>query len=182
MYVSITHKTHPLPSSYSICDSVIQQTNSAKYLGVTITSNLSWSEHINKTTNKANSTRAFLQRNLKQCQASVKSACYTTYIRPMLEYASTVWSPHLVGDTNRIEMVQRHSTRFVHNNFNRTASVTTMLNQLNWCTLELRRNQAKLNMFYKIINNLISVPHYHLTQSSTTTRGHNMIEIYSAGS
>ena len=174
IHLTITRKTHPLPSRYSICDSVIEQSNSAKYLGVTITNNLSWSEHINKITNKANSTKAFLQRNLNQCQPSVKSACYTTYIRPTLEYASTVWSPHLVGDTNRIEMVQRRSARFVHNNFNRTASVTLMLNHLNWPTLELRRNQAKLHMFYKIINNLISVPHDHLIQSSTTTRGHSV--------
>ena len=179
IHLTTTRKTHLLPSRYSICDSVID--NSTKYLSVTITNNLSWSEHINKITNKANSTRAFLQRNLNQCQPSVKSACYTTYIRPTLEYASTVWSPHLVGDTNRIEMVQHRSARFVHNNFNRTASVTLMLNYLNWPTLELRRNQAKLHMFYKIINNLISVPHDHLIQSSTTTtRGHSVRFIHLA--
>ena len=41
-------------------------------------------------------------------------------------------------------------------------------------TLQHRRNQAKLHMFYKIINNLISVPHDHLSQTSRTTRGHSM--------
>ena len=133
---------------------------------------ISWSEHINKITNKANSTRAFLQRNLNQCQPSVKSACYTTYIHPTLEYASPVWSPHLVGDINRIEMVQRRSARFVNNNFNRTASVTLMLNHLNWPTLELRRNQAKLHMFIKLS---IILYQYHMTilsnhlQSPTVT-------------
>ena len=142
IHLTITRKTHPLPSRYSICDSVIEQSNSAKYLGVTITSNLSWSEHINKIANKANSARTFLQRNLNQ---SIKSACYTTYIRPTLKYASTVWSPHIVGDINGNEMVQRRSSRFVHYNFNRTTSVTSMLNHLNWPTIELRRNQAKLH-------------------------------------
>jgi len=173
VHLTITRKANPLPSCYSIGDSVIQQVNSAKYLGVTITSNLSWSDHITNITNKANSTRAFLQRNLSQCQQSVKSACFITYVRPILEYASTVWSPHQVGDTNRIEMVQRRAARFVCNNFHRTASVTAMLNQLNWPTLQHRRNQAKLHMFYKIINDLISVPHDHLSQTSTTTRGHS---------
>ena len=119
-----------------------------KYLGVTITSNLSWSEHINNITNNANSIRAFLQRNLNQCHQSVKSTCYITYVRPILEYTSTVWSPHQVGDINRFEIVQRCAVRFVCNNFNRTASVTAMLNHLNWPTLECRRNQAKLHMFY----------------------------------
>ena len=82
--------------------------------------------------------------------------------------------PHQVGDINRLEMVQRRAVRFVCNNFNRTASVTAMLNHLNWPTLERRRNQAKLHMFYKIINNIISIPYDHLIQSSTTTRGHSM--------
>ena len=71
-------------------------------------------------------------------------------------------------------MVQRRAVRFVCNNFNRTASVTAMLNHLNWPTLERRRNQAKLHMFYKIINNIISISHDHLIQSSTTTRDHSM--------
>ena len=89
----------------------------------------------------------------------------------ILEYASTVQSPHQVEDINRLEMVQRHAARFVCNNFNRTASVTAMLNHLNWPTLG---NQVKLHMFYKTINNIISISHDHLIQSSTTTRGHSM--------
>ena len=84
VHLTITHKTNPLKSSYSICGSVIQQSNSAKYLRVTITSNLSWSEHINNITNKANSIRVFLQRNLNQCHKSLKSTCYISYVRLIL--------------------------------------------------------------------------------------------------
>ena len=64
VHLTITRKLSPLPSTYSICNHTIQQVASAKYLGITLTNNLSWSEHITKITNKANSTRAFLQRNL----------------------------------------------------------------------------------------------------------------------
>jgi len=64
------------------------------------------------------------------------SSCHFTL------YASAVWSPHLVEDINKIEMVQHHAARIVHNNFTRTASVTTMLTQLNWPTLDLSRNQV----------------------------------------
>ena len=84
MHLTITRKTHPLPSRYSICDSVIEQSNSAKYLGVTITNNLSWTEHINKITNKANSTRAFLQRNLKINSANHPSSQLATLLTSVL--------------------------------------------------------------------------------------------------
>ena len=52
-------------------------------------------------------------------------------------------------------MIQRRSARFVYNDFARTSSVTSMLNNLNWprALLQQRRDIAKVIMFYKIINN-----------------------------
>ena len=50
--------------------------------------------HITKISNKANSTRGILQRNLRQCSTDVKALAYVTYVRPIIEYASVVWSPH----------------------------------------------------------------------------------------
>lgn len=174
LHLTITRKSSPIQSKYFISNHAIQQVTSAKYLGITITNSLSWSEHITNITNKANSTRAFLQRNLNHCQIAVKSACYNTYVRPILEYASTIWSPYLSCDINRVEMVQRRSARFVYNDFLRTSSVTSMLGNLKWPPLKQRRTIAKLTMFYKIINNLISIPHSHITRSPALTRGHNI--------
>ena len=89
----------PLNSEYKINNSVIKIT-SAKYLGVTITQNLSWKDHITKITNKANSTHGFLQHNSRQCSTNVKSLAYTTYVRPIVEYALVVWSPHTQSQKN----------------------------------------------------------------------------------
>ena len=54
-------------------------------------------------------------------------------------------------------MVQRKATRFVFNNYYnyRHSSVTDMLN---WESLEKRRDDLTLLMFYKIINQHIDVP------------------------
>ena len=41
-----------------------------------------------------------------------------------------------LGDINRIEIIQLRASRFISKNFNRIASVTAMLNHLNWGTLE----------------------------------------------
>ena len=50
-----------------------------------------------------------------------------------------------------------------------------MLNMLNWQSLEQRRNQAKSIMFYKIINNIVSVnSHQYLQPSVAITRGHHL--------
>ena len=79
-------------------------------------------------------------------------------VRPILEYSSTVWDPHTLENANKLERVQRRAARFVKNEYNQTASVTNLLQQLNWPTLQERRAQAKVVMFYKIVNNLVAVP------------------------
>ena len=52
-----------------------------------------------------------------------------------------------------------------------------MLNNLNWPLLQQRRDIAKVYNNvpgYKIINNLISIPHDHITISPVSTRSHNL--------
>ena len=78
----------------------------AKCLGVVIDEHLSFNEH-NMITNKANSIKAFLQRNIDSCTEAVKEACYKSMVRPILEYSSTVWSLFTKKDITMIEAVQR---------------------------------------------------------------------------
>ena len=65
-----------------------------------------------------------------------QSLAYLTYVRPIVEYASTVWSPYVKSDIERLEMVQRKAARFIYNNFSAYSSVSSMLSQLNWQSLE----------------------------------------------
>ena len=67
-------------------------------------------------------------------------------LRPILEYASTVWSPYTNSSIYKLEMVQRRAARFITNNYSPWASVTEILDHLNLPTLEQRRNNLKLVM------------------------------------
>ena len=119
---------------------------------VTIQSKLNWKPHIglNNITKKANNVRAFLQRNLSKCPRPVKEQAYKTYVRPILEYASTVWDPHTIELANQLEMVQRRAARFVTADYRRRHSVTLLLNQLQWQSLLQRRTHSKVTMLYRI--------------------------------
>ena len=130
---------------------------SSKYLGVELHSDMSWRSHIDKTVKKANSTLGFLRRNLKVSNQDMKTAAYKTLVRPTIEYCSSVWSPHTKDAINKIEMVKRRAARYVTNRYRNTSSITSMLGDLEWDTLETRRKKIRLTMMYKIINNLIDI-------------------------
>ena len=79
-HLTFTNKSHPSIYQYKINEYTIQRVNSIKYLGLTISHNLSWSPHIASIIGKANSVPAFFQINFVQCQRDLKVKCYLTYI------------------------------------------------------------------------------------------------------
>ena len=83
-----------------------------------------------------------IRRNIKKAPTSVKEQIYKTLIRPQLEYASSTWSPWLKQDIMELEKVQHRAACFVHNNYWPTASVTEMISDLNWESLEIRHQNA----------------------------------------
>ena len=101
-HLIITNKHSPIIYDYHIEGHTINKVNSCKYLGVIITNNLSWSKHITNIVSKAHPVHGFLQRNLKQCSSSVKAEAYFAFVRPTLEYASIIWSPHTTCDINHL--------------------------------------------------------------------------------
>ena len=83
---------------------------------------------------------------------------YNTLVRPQLEYASPIWDLYTKGKILQIENVQRRAARWTSNNFDPRSSVTDMLDDLEWRTLEQRRADARLCLFYKIVYGLVAIP------------------------
>ena len=167
-----TRKTKPLTPSYNIHGHTLELVEEAPYLGVKLHKTLSWEPHCKMVAKKANATRIFLQRNLGSAPKRVKTQCFTTLIRPILEYASTVWDPHTEVSCRHLEMVQRRYARFVTGDYSSTSSVTSMLTDLGWEPLAERRAKAKVAMMYRIRNNLVDISlDDHFTQVTTRTRG-----------
>ena len=116
----ITRAKCPIQTRYILHGTVLDSVPSAKYLGVTISNNLSWTPHIDSVSRKANQTLGFLKRNIKVHNKDLKSTAYTTLVRPQLEYASTVWSPHTATDITKLEAVQRRSAHWATHDYHRT--------------------------------------------------------------
>jgi hypothetical protein len=89
----------------------------------------------------------------------IKEQAHQTLVRPLVEYASTVWNPYAKTEINKIEAVQRRAARYVVNNQRNRSSVSNVLQRLKWRPLANRRKDAilRLMMMYKIDRELVSI-------------------------
>ena len=159
--IRITNKHRVINATYAIHGKVLNRVDVVKYLGVNIHAKLNWSVHVNTVVKRANSTRAFLQRNLRGCPEPVKSRCYTTYVRPTLEYSASVWDPIGTGNKGlrgKLEGAQNKCARWVTGDWRRKSSVSKMCLRLHWLSLQERRAQMRIKMIHKIVHNHVDFP------------------------
>jgi len=155
--IKISNKKQPPRNHYTFCDKVLVEVNSHPYLGIEIDKKLNWKPHMSNTVGKANKVLGCLRRNLWFCSRPVKETAYKTLVRPILEYAGTAWGPYYQGDIQKLEAVQRKAARFCMGNYDQRSSVTKMIAELGWETLESRRQKSRLIMMYKIVKGHVGI-------------------------
>ena len=100
-----------------------------------------------------------IRRTLNKCPTHIKAVAYTSLVRPILEYASAAWDPHSQNNINTLERIQRQAARFCKNNYSREpGSVTKLLQELGWETLQARRKHKIITTLYKMEHNIIDIP------------------------
>ena len=153
---------------------ILETVESAKYLGITISKDLRWHNHICAVAKKCNSTLHFISRNLHDCSRNSRSLAYTTLVRPKLEYCATVWDPHTKKDCDTLEKINRRAARMVFKKppKGQDVSPTQLLEKLEWKTLEERRKDLRLTMLYRIDNGLVAIPPTRLQEPERKLRGH----------
>ena len=139
-----------------------------KYLGVTVSHNLSWSHHIQDICKKARKVLgAIYHRISKNTNDSLTVLkLYTALVRPHLEYAAQVWNPHLEKDIQCLEKVQKFALRICTKDYH-----VSYEHLLDVFFIPSLRNRRLLCSFYCIVNGLVHFPHqsivHHPTMSSS---------------
>ena len=146
-------------ASYTLEGTVLENVESIKYLGVTITNDLRWNTHVSNICTKANWTPCFLRRNLYSCPQEVKEAAYKGLVRPVLEYNGYVLDLSGAGLQNELEKVQNRAARFVTGNYNfETGRMTGILEDLKWESHKKRRRDSRLILLYKSLKGKANIP------------------------
>ena len=105
-------------------------------------------------------------------EALVKVFC--TYVRPILEYCTPVWSPHHIGLVDKIKKVQRRFTKRIFCLSNLSYKDRLLLLKLDF--LHVRRIKQDLIICHKNINGLVAIDcsEFFSITDCDSTRGHNL--------
>ena len=157
MFISRRRLRRSEPSPLFLNGSLIEAVDCIKYLGVSIASDLSWSQHIQSITSKTRRLVGLLFRQYYHyADTNVLKKLYVSLVRPHLEYAVPIWDPYTAKDCDLVESVQRFAGRVCLKSWD--IGYPEILNSLNLPSLETRRKVQKLILLYKFVNNLALFP------------------------
>jgi hypothetical protein len=146
---------HNLEYDFKIAGVSLPSLKKIKDLGVIFDNYIKFGNHIETIVSKSRQRLGVLFRAYSCRELKFMRLAYTTYIRPLLEYNTQVWSPTGLGEINRIESVQRSFTRRIPQlkQFN----YHVRLEKIGLETLELRRIKNDLIMYFKIIKGFVAL-------------------------
>lgn len=157
VYMKITNKRNSLSFPYHLPARPLSEVNECKYLGVTITNNLSWNKHVKNVCSSAFRKLCFLRHKLRHAPSNVRLLAYTSLIRPKLEYACSVWDPYTKTNIDALEMIQRKAVRFIYSKYRATDSPTRLMKKHGISTLQIRRKMLRLKFLFLLKNNKLSL-------------------------
>ena len=174
-FMLLSRKKSSTHVTLSVSGLQLEQVSSYTYLGFLVTSNLSWSPHIQHLCTRARRQLGIIYRQFYKANANTATlkVLYISRVHSVLEYGACVWDPHLQKDIDSLEGVQRLASKICTRDW--SSPYIHHLSVLNLDTLSLRRTVSKLCFLYKMVNNLVAVPFpLHNLDHGYGTRSHDL--------
>ena len=144
----ITRKKSPLVGEYNIEGQPLESVNVYKDLGLFTASNLSWNQHVDKITAKANRVLGLVKRTCRDLKdIDTMNTLYCSLVRPLLEYSCETWNPHTKRNIDKLEAVQRRATRWITRSDD---DYDTRLSKLKLLSLSNRRFTRDVTFFFSM--------------------------------
>ena len=135
-------------------DTVLENVTCHKHLGLNLSNNLKWTQHIDEILTKASKMLDVSMKFQHRLDRKSLETIYESFIRPKLEYGCQIWDDCNIQDKQRLENFQLRAARLV-TGAKRGTSHELLYNELNWEKLEDRRKNVKILFMHKIVNNML---------------------------
>lgn len=141
--------------NYTINGIELSKVEKERDIGVCVHSNLKPSQHIQESVGRARAVLGQITRCFHFRDKVVFLRLYKQFVRPHLEFSSSVWSPWSILDIQSLENVQRKAIGMISGLTSRTYE--DRLTELNLWTLEQRRKMFDMVQVHKIVNKIGNV-------------------------
>lgn len=158
MVMSFHHTARPIVHDYSVNGVVLKRTESFSDLGVLLDHKLTFNLHRSNVIAKANRQLGFISKISRDfTDPYCLKALYCSLVRPILESAAVVWTPHQLTWSLRLEGVQRKFIRFALRNLpwrdpHNLPAYADRCRLLGLDTLERRRKIQQATFIAKLLN------------------------------
>ena len=138
---------HPV----SINNIPIARVHNYSCLGVKLDERLSWGSHIDYICSKVGAGIGLIRRTKPFVSPSTLKMLYNAIVLPYFDYCSPLWDNCGSALKDKLSKFQNRAARVITGKSYDVPSVD-LLADLQWTSLEKRRNNSKLLLMYKIIN------------------------------
>jgi hypothetical protein len=159
--INFSRKLKPSVPRYLLDKKPLEIVQVVRDLGIILDSRLTFLPHYEHIVCKANKALGCVKRYGKEFH-NLRSlvVLYSTFVRPILEYGSIIWTPFYNVHVDRIEAVQNKFVSFVINKI-----PCHLRNSMQLCKMYLglnnisdRHKYFKVCFMYKLLNNTYDVP------------------------
>ena len=134
-------------------DVLIKEVSSHKHLGVHLSSDCTWQSHIERIKEKAWQRLNVMGRLKFILDMKSLEIIYTSFIRPVLEYGDTIWDNYTLYEKRELDKIQNEAAR-IATGATAVVSIQALYDEVGWETLQTRRTNHKLSLFFKMPHDL----------------------------
>ena len=149
--LSITRSGEPI-THLTLNGEIITEERVHRHLGLLIERDLKWREQTSDVVTRAEHRLAILRSFSRRFSRATLLKLYTIYIRPILEYADVVWANMTMGESDKLEEVNRAAMR-IATGAKLGTSHRYLYEETGLQKLEERRYNHHIIMMYQVVHN-----------------------------
>ena len=165
-FVIFTRKQVPRVPSFTLCGHPIERKMSAKYLGITFDSKLTWQLHVDDLVERCKNPLSLMKlvaRRQWGGDRKTLTLMYTSLVRSKIDYGSFLYATAKHTHLLKLDRVQYEAIRIIAGLL-RATKVVQLEVEANIVPLEFRRDQLMMNYFINVIrirNNPVTIDFFN---------------------
>ena len=133
---------HPLHPPLFMENTPINEVEAHKHLGLFLSNDCNWHQHINYIKDKAWARINIMRRLKYKLDSKSLESIYISFLRPLLEHGDTVWDNCTQYEKYELDKIQNEAAR-IATGATKRVSLTNLRNAHNYQTIRARTNQFR---------------------------------------